>query len=121
MPNEIRLGRPLGWSGWLPYSIKPRKQMSGFDYAAEAELFDYSIAAELFSSKGRKVRHQTLGYKRFARAADAIRFAIEELAPQLFVGTYLEVDDARYDSKDIRRLYESAGYPHTRSAAVPLR
>jgi len=101
--------------------MKRRKQMSGFDYAAEAELFDYSIAAELFSSKGGRLRHQTLGYKRFARAADAIRLAIEELAPQLFIGTYLEVDDARYDSKGIRRLYENAGYPHIRSAAVPLR
>jgi hypothetical protein len=95
--------------------------MSGFDYAAEAELFDYSIAAELFSTKGTKFRHQTLGYKRFARAADAIRFAIEELSPQLFVGTYLEVGDERYDSKDIRRLYENAGYPHARRVAVPLR
>jgi hypothetical protein len=96
--------------------------MSGFDYAAEAELFDYSIVAELFSSKGWQFQHQMLGYKRFARATDAIRFAIEELAPQLFVGTYLEVDDKRYASKDIhRRLYESAGCPHTRSAAVPLR
>lgn len=101
--------------------IEPRKQMNTFDYAAEAELFDYSIEAELFSSKSRTFRHRSLGYKRFARAADAIRFAIEELAPQLFVGTYIEVADARYDSRDIRRLYDSAGYPHARRAAVSLR
>jgi hypothetical protein len=52
-----------------------------FDYATEAELFDYSTGAELFSAKGKNSRRQPLGYKRFARAADAIRFAIEELPP----------------------------------------
>jgi hypothetical protein len=57
--------------------------LCSFDHAAEAWLFDYSIAAELFSSKGWQFQHQMLGYKRFARATDVIRFAIEDLAPQL--------------------------------------
>ena len=51
------------------------KKMHTFDYATEAELFDYSTEAELFSTKGKNSRRQPLGYKRFARAADAIRFA----------------------------------------------
>jgi hypothetical protein len=89
-------------------------QIRTFDYASEAELFDFSGEAELFSAKGRKLRHQMLGYKRFARAADAIRFAIEEMPPEFLVGTYLEANEARYESQDIRRLYESAGYPHAR-------
>jgi hypothetical protein len=41
-----------------------------------AELFDFSTEAELFSPRSRNCGHP-LGYKRFARAADAIRFAIE--------------------------------------------
>ena len=59
------------------------KKMHTFDHATEAESFDYSTEAELFSTKGKKSRRQPLGYKRFVRAADAIRFAIEELPPQL--------------------------------------
>ncbi len=91
--------------------------MPSFDYATEAELFDFSTQAELFSTKGRNSRRQPLGYKRFARAADAIRYAIEDLPPLLLVGICLEVDEIRYPSKEIRRLYESAGYPHSRRAA----
>jgi hypothetical protein len=94
--------------------------MDSVDYATEAELFDYRTEAELFSAKARKARRQPLGYRRFARAADAIRFAIEELPPQLLAGTYLEVDTARFDSNAIRRLYESAEYPLARRPESPL-
>ena len=69
--------------------------MDTFDYATEAELFDYSTAAELFSAKSRKSRRQPLGYRRFARVADALRFAIEDLPPELLLGSYLEVEDQR--------------------------
>ncbi len=55
-------------------------------------------------------------YKRFARAAHAIRFAMEDVAPELLVGACLEVDERRYGNTDIRRLYESAEYPLTRRA-----
>ena len=95
--------------------------MPSFDYSTEAELFDYSTEAELFTSKGRNMRRLPLGYKRFARAADAIRFAIEDLPPQLLIGTYLEVDELRYESTEIRRLYDSADYPLARVAAGQLR
>jgi hypothetical protein len=75
----------------------------------------------LFSTKGKNSRRQPLGYKRFARAADAIRFAIEELPPQFLSGTYLEVDEARYEGKEIRHLYESIDYPLVRRAAASSR
>jgi hypothetical protein len=87
----------------------------GIDYAAEAELFDYATEAELFSTSAqRRSRRPRLGYKRFARASDAIRFAIEELAPQLLVSTILEVSEKRYQSSEIRFLYESEEYPLAR-------
>ena len=90
-----------------------------FDYGNEAELFDYSPAGEFNSdNKRRAFRRRPLGYRRFARAADAIRFAIEEMPPQLLATACLEVDGLRFSGADIRRLYESADYPHVRAAAV---
>jgi hypothetical protein len=92
--------------------------MHQFDYGTEAQLFDYGMEAELFSSKPKKSRRPPVGYKRFARAADAIRFAIEDLPPQLLAGTYLEVDESRYEAAQIRRLYESVEYPLIRGAGT---
>ena len=93
--------------------------MNSFGDANEAALFDYSTEAELFSAKtSRKLRHQPLGYRRFATAADAIRFAIEELPSHLLAGTYLEVDEQRYQFGEIRRLYDSVGYPLPRRSVI---
>jgi hypothetical protein len=78
--------------------------------------FDYSAEAELFLAR-RKNARQMPGYKRFEQAALAVRFAIEEVRPELLVGAYLEVNEARYDCDGIRRLYDSADYPLPRSAA----
>jgi hypothetical protein len=76
--------------------------------------FDYDAAAELFPTRRRSVGRQSFGYKRFAQAAQAIRFAIEDLPPECLVGAFLEVDEERYGSDDIRRLYQSVEYPLTR-------
>ena len=77
--------------------------------------FDYDAAAELFPTRRRPSgRRQSFGYKRFARASQAIRFAIEDLPPECLVGAFLEVDEQRYGCNDIRRLYQSADYPLAR-------
>jgi hypothetical protein len=94
------------------------EDMRGFDGVADAKAFDYGTAAELFSAKTNKSRRQQLGYRRFARAADAIRFAIEDLPTKLLIGTYLEVGEERYEHKAIRRLYDSADYPLARRATA---
>ena len=85
-------------------------------HTSDIERFDYSVNAELFSTKGGRRGRHPLGYRRFARAAEAIRFAIEDLPPQLLPGTSLEVDELRYASAAIRRLYESSDYPLARRA-----
>jgi hypothetical protein len=78
--------------------------------------FDYDAAAELFPSRKQKSRRRQIGYRRFGHAADAIRFAIEELPPEFLLGACLEVDEERYNNQAIRRLYDSMNYPLTRSA-----
>lgn len=79
-------------------------------------VFNYAHPAELFPTRGRKSRRAPLSYKRFDRAAEAIRFAIEVLPADALIGAHLEVDEQRFDSAGIRRLYESPDYPLPREA-----
>ena len=76
--------------------------------------FDFSAPAELFPSRNRKVK-QTIKYRRFDKAADAIQFAIEQLPPPLLLGAFIQVDEERLGHMDIRDLYESADYPLARA------
>jgi len=78
--------------------------------------FDYGAEAELYSTRRPGSWRQPVTYKRFATAAEAIRYAVEDLAPQNLAGAYLEVDEARFDSEGIRELYASTDYPLPRSS-----
>jgi len=89
--------------------------MAIFDYSTEAELSPTVSEVALFLTGRRRTRQPT-GYGRFARAADAIRFAIEELPPELLLAAQLKVADKRFDGDGIRRLYESVEYPLARRA-----
>jgi hypothetical protein len=84
--------------------------MDILDYSDEAELSPSASDGEL-SPIGRRKMRQPTGFGRFARAADAIRFAIEELPPELLLAAQLKVAEERFNSEEIRRLYESVKYP----------
>jgi hypothetical protein len=72
-------------------------------------FFDYSAPAELFLAKPAKGRRER--YRRFATAAEALRYAVEDLGTPKAFGAWLEVGDERFSSSEIQRLYEAGGYP----------
>jgi hypothetical protein len=74
--------------------------MSSFDYNAPAELF---LAKPMKGSRAK--------YRRFATAAEALRYAVEDLRIPKAFGAWLEVGDERFGSGEIQRLYEADDYP----------
>jgi len=101
---------PSAPNGASYYKQKVQSTMAGFDYSTEAELFPLVRLRRKFTKGG------LVGYKRFASAAEAIRFAVEQLPPDLLRGAYLEVAEERFDASGIRQLYESDTYPLVRRA-----
>jgi len=85
--------------------------------ARQPGAFDYGCEAELFPTNNRKYKRAAFGYRRFARAAEAIRFAIEQLPSEALAGAYLEVHEQRFDRHGIRQLYDSDAYPLDRPKA----
>lgn len=78
----------------------------------EGEMtFDYGLPAELFMSKRKGGVRQRLGYRRFATAAEAIRFAVEDFPAIRTLNAWMQVGDERFDSDNIHRLYLSDDYP----------
>jgi hypothetical protein len=76
--------------------------------------FDYNAPAELFLTK--RTKNGRKDYQRFfATAAEAIRYAVEDLRTPRAFGAWLQVGDERFNSSEIQRLYEADGYPLRKS------
>jgi hypothetical protein len=69
---------------------------------------DYNAPAELFLAKRTKSREK---YRRFATAAEAIRYAVETLHTPKAFGACLQIGDERFNSTEIQRLYEALRKP----------
>jgi hypothetical protein len=70
--------------------------------------FDYSSPAELYLSK-RGRRHPE--YRRFATAAEAIGYAVEELRALRSQTASMQVGDERFNKNEIQQLYDDDDYP----------
>jgi hypothetical protein len=75
------------------------------------DVEDYTMEASLYYSKSPHPKQKGLVFRRFSKAADAIRFAVEDLAPKLLAGCSLEVNDAHYFGREIRPLYDDGAFP----------
>jgi|SRR3569833_514694 hypothetical protein len=73
--------------------------------------FNFNTSAELFPAAIRKKKRAGFAYRRFGTAAEAVRFAMEELPADSLNGAYLQVEEARFDQNGIRTLYESEAFP----------
>lgn len=80
--------------------------------------FSYQTSAELFPAAIRKKKRSGFAYRRFDTAAEAVRFAIEDMPADLLNGAYLQVEEDRFDHSGIRSLYESADFPLKRRPPV---
>ncbi|WP_292533768.1 hypothetical protein [Methylocystis sp.] len=80
---------------------------------------DYRTEAVLFFSKAANSKYKSLMFRRFTRASEAIRYAVEELAPKALASCSLEVDEQHFFGREIRPLYDSADYPLRRRHIKP--
>ena len=78
--------------------------------------FDYSAPAEFYGWRGRNMRRSALTYRRFATAAEAIRHAVEDVAPAGLGSCAVEVDGKRIQGRDIKTLYADSRFPLRRAS-----
>jgi hypothetical protein len=76
--------------------------------------FNYDAPAELFPSR-RYAKGPRARFQRFERAADAVRYVVEDMPATWLNGTILEVDEQRFEGSVIRALYDARDYPLRRA------
>jgi hypothetical protein len=77
----------------------------------EMMTFDYGRPAELFMAKRKGGARSRLISRRFATAAEAIRFAVEDFPALRTLGAWMQVGDQRFNGEDIHRLYQRHDFP----------
>jgi hypothetical protein len=101
--------------GWPERSLTKsnilRANLSVVSLDKEMMTFDYGLPAELFMAKRKGRARSRLISRRFATAAEAIRFAVEDFPAIRSLGAWIQVGNERFDGEDIHRLYESRLFP----------
>ena len=94
---------------WLCYSEQRDRAPMLFrgrpTVSRQGIAFDYNSPAELYLSR-RRGRHTD--YRRFATAAEAIHYAVEELRARRSISAWMQVGDERFNKNEINRLYDDA-------------
>ena len=91
------------------------QKLSVLNLGKEIMTFDYGLPAELFLAKRKGGARSRLISRRFATAAEAIRFAVEDLPALRTLGASMQVGDERFNSDEIYSLYEGSDYPLRKS------
>lgn len=86
-----------------------------------AARLNFSEPAELFGGRAWSRRPASLTYRRFDTAAEAIRYAVEELFSAGQPACVLEVNEMRFNQTEIRKLYDSGDYPLPRKTKKPAK
>ena len=77
--------------------------------------FDYSSPAQLYLSRRRGRRTDC---RRFSTAAEAIRYAFEELRTRRYRSAWMQVGDELFKKNEINRLYYPLNYPLSESLSA---
>lgn len=75
---------------------------------------DWTEPAELYAQSG-AFHGRNARYFRFSSAAEAIRFAIEDMPAAALRSMAVESGDNRYEGSEIRALYDAQDYPLERT------
>jgi hypothetical protein len=79
------------------------------------DAFNFTAPAEIYASRGRGATKRPMTFYRFNSAAEAIRFVMEQLPPEMLMGTTMEIGEERFIGNDIKKLYHSANFPLNRA------
>ncbi len=80
--------------------------------------FDYAAPAGVFTQMRHGRRGGGAKYRRFETAAEAIRYAMEEVPAPLLPGITMEVGDDTLDHLAILKLYEDPRFPAPRQRSA---
>lgn len=68
--------------------------------------FQFDAPAELFVGSSRGYSRRTMQYRRFDTGAEAIRYAVERLPPELLRAAAIESGGERLEADEIRQIYQ---------------